>query len=69
MFPYSLPVNFIFSLAVNFINGRLSNIGGRPRSLSVIIQLSDCIMKRISNFPRKNGGAKMINPVITQQVK
>lgn len=68
MFPYSLPVNFIFSLAVTFINGRLSNIGGRPRSLGVD-RLSDCIMKHISSFPRKNGGAKMINPVITQQMK
>lgn len=68
MFPYSLPVNFIFSLDVTFINGRLSNIGGRPRSLG-LDRLSDCIMKRVSNFPRKNGGTKRINPVITQQVK
>lgn len=68
MFPYLLSVNFIFSLDVTSINGRLSNIGDRPRSLS-LDRLSDCIMKRISNFPGKNGGASIINPVITQQVE
>lgn len=68
MFPYSLSVNFIFSVDVTSVNGRLSNIGDRPRSLG-LDRLSDYIMKCISNFPGKSGGANIINPVITQQVE